>query len=174
MSNHDHLFISPTNAGDRAHAMKMLNQRYVAAFNRRHRRTGTLWEGRFRSCLVDTERYALRLYQYIDLNPVRAAMVEAPEGKRYTLTRVFVHSNFGTPVQFEIGGYGLSEIRVGTSRDEHRWPSSRLPSAWPTPQPTRALGPARVKARAKALVLAWVPPGKWGRGQARPGRRRIR
>jgi putative transposase len=79
MGNHVHLLVSPTQARDLAHAMRLLNQRYVAKFNRRHLRTGTLWEGRFRSCLVDSESYVLALYRYIDLNPVRAAMVEAPE-----------------------------------------------------------------------------------------------
>ena len=47
---------------------------------RRHRRTGTLWEGRFKSCLVDSDRYFLTVCRYIELNPVRAAMVAAPEG----------------------------------------------------------------------------------------------
>lgn len=84
MSNHVHLLITPTHAGDLAYAMRLLNQRYVATFNRRHRRTGTLWEGRFRSCLFDSERYLLTLYRYIELNPVRAAMVEAPERYRWS------------------------------------------------------------------------------------------
>jgi len=79
MGNHVHLLVSTTQPGDLAQAMRLLNQGYVAKFNRRHRRTGTLWEGRFRSCLVDSESYVLALYRYIDLNPVRAAMVEAPE-----------------------------------------------------------------------------------------------
>jgi putative transposase len=57
---------------------------YVQASNKRHRRSGTLWQGRFKSCLVDTERYLLTVYLltaylYIELNPVRAAMVERPE-----------------------------------------------------------------------------------------------
>lgn len=79
MSNHVHLFITPSRADDLAQAMRLLNQRYVASFNRRHLRTGTLWESRFRSCLVDSQCYALTLYRYIELNPVRAAMVDAPE-----------------------------------------------------------------------------------------------
>lgn len=79
MSNHVHLLISLARARDLAPAMRLLNQRYVRAFNRHHRRTGALWEGRFRSCLVDTERYLLMLYRYIELNPVRAAMVDTPE-----------------------------------------------------------------------------------------------
>ena len=56
--------------------MRWMGQRYVALFNRRYQRTGTLWEGRFRSCLVDSERYLLTVYRYIELNPVRAALVE--------------------------------------------------------------------------------------------------
>jgi putative transposase len=79
MSNHVHLFITPDHVGDLARAMRLLNQRYVGTFNRRHRRTGTLWESRFRSSLVDSERYALTLYRYIELNPVRAAMVDAAQ-----------------------------------------------------------------------------------------------
>jgi putative transposase len=67
--------------------MRLLNQRYVARFNRRHRHTGTLWESRFRSCLVDTESYLLTLYRYIELNPVRAALVDAPERYRWSSAR---------------------------------------------------------------------------------------
>jgi putative transposase len=79
MSNHVHLLISLARASDLAPAMRLLNQRYVIAFNRRHRRTGTLWESRFRSCLVDTERYLLMLYRYIELSPVRMEIADAPE-----------------------------------------------------------------------------------------------
>ncbi len=79
MSNHVHLLLTPQRTGDLASAMSRLNQRYVRAFNRRHGRTGTLWESRFRSGLVDSERYVMAVYRYIELNPVRAAMVEAPE-----------------------------------------------------------------------------------------------
>lgn len=79
MGNHVHLLVTPACGGDLSRAMRLLNQRYVGAFNRRHGRTGTLWESRFRSCLVQTERYLLTLYRYIDLNPVRAAIVDSVE-----------------------------------------------------------------------------------------------
>jgi len=79
MCNHVHLLISTENAGALAKAMRQVGQNYVSTFNRRHRRTGTLWEGRFKSCLVDSDRYLLTVYRYIELNPVRAAMVEMPE-----------------------------------------------------------------------------------------------
>ena len=60
--------------------MRDLGRRYVPYFNRKHSRTGTLWEGRFRSCLVESRRYVLACYRYIELNPVRAGMVSHPGG----------------------------------------------------------------------------------------------
>jgi len=58
--------------------MKRLGQRYVQYANRTYRRSATLWEGRFRSCLTQEEGYALGCYRYIELNPVRANRVEHP------------------------------------------------------------------------------------------------
>ena len=60
--------------------MRDLGQRYVQYFNRRHQRTGTLWEGRFRSCVVESARYVLGCYRYIESNPVPARMVDHPTG----------------------------------------------------------------------------------------------
>ena len=61
-----------------------LGRRYVQYFNYRYRRTGTLWEGRYKASLIDTEQYLLTCYRYIDLNPVRAAMVEHPAQYRWS------------------------------------------------------------------------------------------
>jgi putative transposase len=58
--------------------MRRLGQHYVQYFNRRHARTGTLWEGRFRSCLVEDAHYLLICQRYIELNPVRAGLVDDP------------------------------------------------------------------------------------------------
>jgi putative transposase len=58
--------------------MKALGQRYVQCVNRTYRRTGTLFEGRFRSSLVEADAYLLACQRYVELNPVRAGMVEAP------------------------------------------------------------------------------------------------
>jgi len=58
--------------------MQALGRRYVQYFNHRYHRSGTLWEGRFRSCLVQEESDLLPLYHYIELNPVRAGMVSDP------------------------------------------------------------------------------------------------
>lgn len=64
--------------------MKRLGQRYVQYINRVYRRSGTLWEGRFRSCLVGEKDYLLGCYRYIELNPVRAAMVKHPADYRWS------------------------------------------------------------------------------------------
>ena len=79
MGNHVHLLLTPRATGSVSAVMRRLGQCYVQAFNRKYGRTGTLWEGRFKSCLVDTEAYLLTVYRYIELNPVRAALADAPE-----------------------------------------------------------------------------------------------
>jgi len=78
MTNHVHLLVTPSETGAVARLMQGLGRRYVAYFNRRHERTGTLWEGRYKSCLVDCDRYLLACYRYIELNPVRAGLTQHP------------------------------------------------------------------------------------------------
>ena len=78
MTNHVHLLMTPTRAGQVAHVMQSLGRRYVRYVNDRYRRTGTLWEGRYKACLVQSNEYLMRCYRYIELNPVRARMVAAP------------------------------------------------------------------------------------------------
>ena len=78
MTNHVHLLLTPQQAESVSLLMKHLNQRYAQYANRTYARTGSLWEGRFRSCIVGDDVYVLRCYRYIELNPVRAAMVRHP------------------------------------------------------------------------------------------------
>lgn len=78
MTNHVHLLLSSTASDGVGALMKVLGQRYVQYVNRTYRRSGTLWEGRFRSCLAQEERYLLVCQRYIELNPVRAGMVLHP------------------------------------------------------------------------------------------------
>lgn len=80
MTNHVHVLLTPEATDSPSLMMKNLGQRYVQYINRRYRRTGTLWEGRFKSCLAQDEHYALTCYRYIELNPVRAKMVAHPQG----------------------------------------------------------------------------------------------
>ncbi len=78
MPNHLHLLISAERADAPAALMKALGQRYVQYVNRVYGRSGTLWEGRFRSCPIQEDAYLLACQRYIELNPVRAGMVEHP------------------------------------------------------------------------------------------------
>lgn len=84
MDNHAHLLATPDRPGAVSMMMQRLGRRYVAWFNRRHGRTGTLWEGRFKSSPVDSSGYVLACYRYIELNPVRAGMVSEPEAFRWS------------------------------------------------------------------------------------------
>ena len=75
MSNHLHLLLTPLQNDSLPKMMQAVGRSYVLYFNKRHGRSGTLWEGRYRSALIQTERYFLACMAYIDLNPVRAGMV---------------------------------------------------------------------------------------------------
>jgi putative transposase len=79
MSNHVHLLLTPGSMEACAALMHRVAQRYAYYFNRAQQRTGTLWEGRFKSCIVESSAYVLACYRYIELNPVRAGIVSHPE-----------------------------------------------------------------------------------------------
>lgn len=79
MDNHVHLLVTPRRDRALPLMMQAVGRTYVRTFNQRHGRTGTLWEGRYRSTLIQTERYLLACMVYIDLNPVRAGMVLHPQ-----------------------------------------------------------------------------------------------
>ena len=78
MTNHVHLLITPHKKDGISKVIQMLGRYYVQYFNHTYQRTGTLWEGRYKATLIDSEHYALGCYRYIELNPVRANMVEHP------------------------------------------------------------------------------------------------
>jgi putative transposase len=130
MSNHVHLLASSSRPGVAAATLRRTTQCYVQMFNQRHRRTGTLWEGRFKSCLVATDTYVLRVYRYIERNPVRAGMVRSPEDYGWSS----VHANLGRwfdslvtphPCQLALGEDAKSRsaaysswLRAGEDEDE--------------------------------------------------------
>ncbi|MGH8476967.1 MAG: transposase [Methylococcales bacterium] len=87
MTNHVHLLVTPTFEEGVSELMKQLGLQYVQYVNRAHARSGTLWEGRFRSCLVGEEYFFLGCQRYIELNPVRAGLVENPADYRWSSYR---------------------------------------------------------------------------------------
>ena len=78
MPDHVHLLVTPWQDKGIGAMMQSIGRYYVQYFNRSYKRTGTLWEGRYKATLLDTEAYLLTCYQYIELNPVRAEMVTHP------------------------------------------------------------------------------------------------
>ena len=87
MSNHVHLLLTATDLGLLAHMMKSLAQQYAQYFNYCYRSSGAVWEGRYKTCMVQTERYFLECQRYIELNPVRAGMVAFPGNYRWSSYR---------------------------------------------------------------------------------------
>jgi len=87
MTNHVHLLVTPRKAEAVPKLIISLGRRYVHYINRSYRRTGTLWDSRYKSSLVQAETYLLECQRYIELNPVRAAMVDDPGHYRWTSYR---------------------------------------------------------------------------------------
>jgi putative transposase len=79
MTNHVHILCTPNKSNAISDMMQSLGRQYVRYFNDKYKRTGTLWEGRYKACLVEDDAYLIQLYKYIELNPVRANMVTEPE-----------------------------------------------------------------------------------------------
>ena len=95
MTNHVHLLVTPDNLTVCALLMRDLAGSYASYFNRRHGRSGTLWEGRFGSCLVDSALYVLGTYRYIERNPIRAGMIPGPLDYEWSSARANVGASLG-------------------------------------------------------------------------------
>ena len=87
MGNHVHLMMTPPDQVAIEATMHALNTRYVWHFNKRHERTGPLWEGRYRNSVIDNNRYLKVCYQYIELNPVRAGFCKQPADYQWSSHR---------------------------------------------------------------------------------------
>ncbi|SRR5690606_26595865 len=120
MTNHVHLLVTSSLPEGVSRTMQYVAGRYVAKLNRRLGRTGTLWGGRFRSSPIDTDRYLLACYRYIELNPVRAGMVRRPDDYAWSSVRINCGtraSSLVTPhaVFLELGK--TAEIRAARYRE---------------------------------------------------------
>jgi putative transposase len=115
MPNHVHLLVSTPDAGATSRMMQALGRRYVAYFNLRHCRTGTLWEGRFHSSPIGTDRYFWSCHRYIECNPVRAGLCQSPRDFRWSSHR---HNALGRddPIVTQSAAYAA----LGTDAIERR------------------------------------------------------
>lgn len=92
LPNHVHLLTTPQAGGGVAMMMQEVGRRYVRLFNDTYKRTGTLWEGRYKAAMIDTERYFLTCQRYVEQNPVRAGLVPNAADYAWSSHR---HSAFG-------------------------------------------------------------------------------
>ena len=112
MGNHIHLLATSKLEGGLSSMMAKTTGRYAAYFNHRYGRTGSLWQGRFNACLVASRTYLLLCYRYIELNPVRAGLVNIPEDYEWSSYRcngMGVESNLCSPHEVYLG-LGVSKL----------------------------------------------------------------
>jgi putative transposase len=123
MTNHVHLLCTPSSSGGISKMMQALGRSYVRYFNSTYKRSGTLWEGRYKASLVQTEQYLLELYRYIELNPVRANMVSEPGDygwSSYQCNALGKRSELLTAHEVYLALGNTDEIRRGRYRDLFR------------------------------------------------------
>ena len=151
-----------------AGAPTLANQRYVQAINRAYLRSGTLWEGRFRSCLVDSEAYVLACYRYIELNPVRASMVRDPWDYPWSSHRMNVStqpSGLMTPHATFLSLAADAKSRAAAYRDfvVQGMPDDVIADIRRATAGSYALGSAGFQERVGAMLGRRVVPGIPGR-----------
>ena len=168
MDNHFHLLLTPETGDGLPRMMQAVGRAYVCYFNLRHQRTGTLWEGRYRSSLIESERYLLACMGYIDLNPVRAGMVEQPQDYRWSSHRhciglasdklVTLHALYwalgNTPFDREAAYAGLVQAGLAAGMQDQLTRSAL--SGW-------ALGSSRFVGELQQATPRRLSPGKAGR-----------
>lgn len=170
MTNHVHLLCTPQHENSAAQLMKNQGQRYVQYINRTYRRSGTLWEGRFKSCLAQSETYVMTCYRYIELNPVRANRVHHPRDYRwssyranaagrqdYILTPHSLYMRLGQNAgQRETAYRGLFEVDLDLDPDQ-------ITAIRNATNGNYVLGASRFQEEIEKMPRRRVAPGKSGR-----------
>jgi len=168
MTNHVHLLMTPTASGQVARVMQSLGRRYVRYINDRYRRTGTLWEGRYKSSLVDRETYLLHCYRYIELNPVRARMTADPLDYAWSS---HAHNAFGRddplihphPTYLALGRTDQERHRAYRALAVENLPQDHLDAIRIHLQRQHALGSERFRTAIEAQLSRRAGPAKIGR-----------
>lgn len=172
MTNHVHLLVTPEADQAVSGMMQTLGRRYVRYFNHCYQRTGTLWEGRYKSALVQDHRYFLACARYIELNPVRAGMVEQPGDYSWSSFR----SNAGgessdllTPHDEykALGGNAEARCRAYRALFDQAVDPTTCRTIRSAVQSNLVLGNDRFKDELEALTQRRVRPAKRGRPKKR-------
>jgi len=173
MSNHLHLLLTPRVDQALPKMMQAVGRSYVRYFNQKHGRTGTLWEGRYRATLIQAERYLLACMVYIDLNPVRAHMVEQPLAYRWSSHSQYVgprSDRLVTPhaLYWALGNTPFSReaayaelVQAGVARDQQSALINATLKAW-------ALGDDAFMQQLEGQTTRRLLKGKAGRPFSKP------
>lgn len=169
MSNHFHLLATPDTAQGIPSMMQAIGRTYVRRFNQRHGRSGTLWEGRYKSTLIQAERYLLACMVYIDLNPVRAGLVADPADYRWSSHHRYVGRHADRlvtphPLYWELGNTPFSRdaaygelVRAGIGADQQRALTDSALRGWALGEPDYVADLQRRTARRLTRAQAGRP-----------------
>lgn len=175
MTNHVHLLATPLDKESLSRMVQYVGRRYVPYINKKYERTGTLWEGRFKASIVESARYLLACYRYIELNPVRAGMVSHPEGYRWSSYRsnaLEAMDKLVTPHQEYLNlGEGLSSSAAQYRRFcDDAVEAGQLSQIRTSVQSGMPLGDKRFCSEVEAVLAVRV--GQPGRGRPRVERKK--
>ncbi len=173
MTNHVHLLVTPQQADGIAKLMQSIGRRYVQYINTTYQRTGTLWEGRYRACLVDAERYFFLCTRYIELNPVHAAMVAHPATYAWSSYRWHACGEPDTVIAdhdlYQALGHTPHERQVAYRAMFHpAIAEGVLQEIRTTVHQCRVLGSERFKDVIERVLARRIRPGKAGRPRNTP------
>ena len=168
MTNHVHLLATPNREGGLQSMMQSLGRRYVQYFNFTYKRSGTLWEGRYKSSVVQQKDYLLACYRYIELNPVRAGMVDDPSDYGWSSYRhngLGVESKLCTPHEEYLAlGRSLKErLLIYREQFKAHVDNDLKVAIRESVNKGMALGNDHFKSEVEALYGRRVKPAKMGR-----------
>ena len=174
MSNHVHLLVTPQAPDGVSKLIQSVGRRYVYHVNHAYGRTGTLWEGRYRATLVEDDAYALMCYRYIELNPVRAVLVDDPvryphsSYRRNALGEVdFVVSEHA--VYTGLADTASARMEAYRRLFEDELEEAQLVQIRQMTETCRVLGSDGFRDRIELLLKRSVRPGQSGRPKNRTG-----
>ena len=168
MTNHVHLLVTPSTPDGVSRLLQDIGREYVRYINKTYKRSGTLWEGRFKSSLVDSDAYCLICYRYIELNPVRAAMVSDPSEYRwssYHANALMADNGLITPHQqwLSLGSDAASRCRAYKELFKEQTPDSILEEIRYNNRKGLPLGTALFKTQIESQLHFKLGTGKVGR-----------
>ncbi len=168
MTNHVHLLMTPNQEEGIAKVMQSVGRKYVRYINGVYRRSGTLWEGRYKSSVIQSDRYLLTCYRYIEMNPIRAGMVENPGDYRWSSYRFNAHGQPDRlvtehPEYMKLGVDDNERRQAYRELFRHTIDNEQLHQIRESLQQCRELGNDRFRSEIEAALAIKATPTKRGR-----------